>query len=296
MYSKQIYPHEWWDFLWEISCSSAGKNGRTRHSSHPRSQVIGSPTPRLAWGKPFFPPPSPQKKTWFWWGDDFPRWACNSGLYIYIVYRRCFLFSSLWPSMILTWVFYPTLLKVTFDVLMWFVSTLLLLTGIISLVNFFRPCTRSCFEICLCGRDSQKQTQRQAQTQAHTILYGRRTGWCFQRLFMFTPTWRNHPIWRIYFWDGWFNHQLDNMECSLALFLGGFQKNVSFRCRKKKRRNSSWRVEMIGPARRILGLLAADLKGWGKAEKCLWAFMIFFSWCDVVLLYCWCFRNHSPVR
>ena len=27
-------------------------------------------------------------------------------------------------------------------------------------------------------------------------------------LFIFTPTWTNDPIWRAYFSDGWFNHQL----------------------------------------------------------------------------------------
>ena len=27
-------------------------------------------------------------------------------------------------------------------------------------------------------------------------------------LFIFTPTWTNDPIWRVYFSDGWFNHQL----------------------------------------------------------------------------------------
>ena len=30
----------------------------------------------------------------------------------------------------------------------------------------------------------------------------------FQIFFIFTPTWENYPIWRSYFSDGWFNHQL----------------------------------------------------------------------------------------
>ncbi len=34
------------------------------------------------------------------------------------------------------------------------------------------------------------------------------SGWWFEIFFMFTPTWGNDPIWRAYFWDGWFIHQL----------------------------------------------------------------------------------------
>ena len=32
--------------------------------------------------------------------------------------------------------------------------------------------------------------------------------WWFQTFFIFTPIWGNDPIWRAYFSDGWFNHQL----------------------------------------------------------------------------------------
>ena len=113
----------------------------------PRSQVIGSPTPRLALGGCPPPPLSAKKKRGGLVNlDDFPRCA-SVQVYIYlepvcplflhmtppkqglfpskqgsfgfqVVYRQCFLFSSLWLPMILTLAFYPTLLKVTFDVLM----------------------------------------------------------------------------------------------------------------------------------------------------------------------------------
>ena len=32
--------------------------------------------------------------------------------------------------------------------------------------------------------------------------------WWFQIIFMFIPIWGNDPVWRAYFSDGWFNHQL----------------------------------------------------------------------------------------
>ena len=178
-------------------------------------------------------------------------------------------------------------------VLMWFVSTLLLLTGIISLVNLFRPCTRSRFKICLCGRDSQKQTQTQASTNtgAHNTL---RTNnrLVFSKIFlMFTPTWGYHPIWRAYFWDGWFNQQLDNMECSVHFFWAF----VSVSNMSKKNAGIQPEELRCPPARRILGLLAADL----KMRQSIEVFMglhDFFSWCDVSTTGTVdALRNHSPV-
>ncbi len=34
--------------------------------------------------------------------------------------------------------------------------------------------------------------------------------WWFQIFFIFIPTWRNDPIWRAHFSNGWLNHQLDS--------------------------------------------------------------------------------------
>ena len=34
-------------------------------------------------------------------------------------------------------------------------------------------------------------------------------GWWFQKSFIFIQTWGNDPIWRAYFSNGWFNHQLE---------------------------------------------------------------------------------------
>ena len=45
-----------------------------------------------------------------------------------------------------------------------------------------------------------------------------RTGWWFQILFFTKSTWGNDPIWRAYFSNGWFNHQLENYENMLCFF------------------------------------------------------------------------------
>ena len=46
----------------------------------------------------------------------------------------------------------------------------------------------------------------------------------FQIFFMFIPTWGDDPIWREYFSDGWFNHQLekiDNRFCKTGRIVNG---------------------------------------------------------------------------
>ena len=53
-----------------------------------------------------------------------------------------------------------------------------------------------------------RQTQCMTHIVALTNCLTHCTGWWFQICFIFIPIWGNDPVWRAYFSDGWFNHQL----------------------------------------------------------------------------------------
>ena len=52
------------------------------------------------------------------------------------------------------------------------------------------------------------------------------TGWLqVQICILFIPTWGNDPIWRAYFSDGWFNHQLDKGNVQSLMLTAPFSSH-----------------------------------------------------------------------
>ena len=73
-------------------------------------------------------------------------------------------------------------------------------------------------------------------TRSQGRVVEQKTGWWFERFFMFTPTWGNDPIWRAYFSKGWFNHQLEKLGFLVVGFGGVIDNHIYPTSREQKKR------------------------------------------------------------